>query len=166
MLDNNPSLLPISPTHCRDVDSASRLDYAPSRLLTTRPSKQQQDVVALSTTEAEYVALIRVAQSAVHFRKLPHDVHHRHRGPTTVYEDSEGVVKLANNPMASHMTKHIDICHFYTGEPVDARTIAAISIPASDMLADGLTKAFPQPKHAMLFKHSLGSNELHIRSMI
>jgi hypothetical protein len=29
------------------------------------------------------------------------------------YEDNEGAVKLANNPMAFYMTKHIDIRHLY-----------------------------------------------------
>jgi hypothetical protein len=43
------------------------------------------------------------------------------------------------------MTKHIDIRHHYTSELVDARTIAVISIPTSDLLADGLTKALPHP---------------------
>jgi hypothetical protein len=42
-----------------------------------RWTSKQQDVVALSTTEAEYVALSRAIQSAVHFRHLLHDVHHR-----------------------------------------------------------------------------------------
>jgi hypothetical protein len=83
---------------------------------------------------------------------LVQDVYHRQRIPTTVYEDNEGVVKLAINPMTSHKTKHIDIRHHYTRELVDARTIAVISIPTSDLLPDGLTKALPQPKHAMLFK--------------
>jgi hypothetical protein len=34
----------------------------------------------LSTNEAEYVALTRAAQSAVHFCHLLHDVHHHVRG--------------------------------------------------------------------------------------
>jgi hypothetical protein len=59
--------------------------------------------------------------------------------------------------MPSHRTKHIDIRHHYTRELVDARTIAVISIPNSDMLADGMTKALPQPKYTMLFKRCLGS---------
>jgi hypothetical protein len=58
--------------------------------------------------------------------------------------------------MASHMTKHIDIRHHYARELIDARTIAAISIPTWDMLANGFTKALPQPKHTMLFKRCLG----------
>jgi hypothetical protein len=54
------------------------------------------------------------------------------------YEDNEGALKIAKNPMASHMAKHIDIHHHYTREVVDARTIAVISIPTCGMLANGL----------------------------
>jgi hypothetical protein len=54
------------------------------------------------------------------------NVHQRQRGATTVYEDNEGVVKLANNPMASNRTKHIGIKHHYIRELVDAKTVAVI----------------------------------------
>ena len=120
-------------------------------------TSKQQEVVALSTTEAEYVAVSRAGQSAVHFRQLMHDVHQRQRGPTTVYEDNEGAVKLANNPMASNRTKHIDIKHHYIRELVDAKTVAVVSVGTTDMLADGLTKALPEPKHTMIFKRCMGA---------
>jgi hypothetical protein len=108
-------------------------------------------------TEAEYVFLSRASQSAAHFPQLLENVHHRHRGSTTVYEDNEGGVMLANNPMSSHMTKHISVRHHNTIELVDAHIIAVISIPTSEMLADRLTKTLSQPKRTMLFKRCLGS---------
>jgi hypothetical protein len=86
-----------------------------------------------------------------------HDVHQWQRGPTTVYEDNEGAVKLANNPIASNKTKHIDIKHHYIRELVDAKTVAVVSVDTTDMLADGLTKALPEPKHTMIFKRCMGA---------
>jgi hypothetical protein len=120
-------------------------------------TSKQQEVLALSTTEAEYVAVSRAGQSAVHFRQLMRDVHQHQHGATTVYEDSEGAVKLANNPMASNRTKHIDIKHYYIRELVDAKTIAVVSVGTADMLAYGLTKALPEPKHRMIFKRCMGA---------
>jgi hypothetical protein len=79
-------------------------------------------------------------------------VHQRHRVATTVCGDNEGALKLAKNPMASNKTKHIDIKHHYIRELVDAKTVAVISIHTSDVLADGLTKALPGPKHTMIFQ--------------
>jgi hypothetical protein len=85
------------------------------------------------------------------------DVHQRQRGATAVYEDNEGAAKLANNPMASNRTKHIDIKHHYIRELVNAKTIAVILVGTSDMLADRLTKALPEPKHKMIFKRYMGA---------
>jgi hypothetical protein len=82
------------------------------------------------------------------------NVHQRQRGATTIYEDNEGAVKLANNPMVSNMTKHIDIKHHYIQ---DAKTIAVISVGTLDMLGDGLTTALPEPKHTMIFKRCMGA---------
>jgi hypothetical protein len=112
-------------------------------------SKLHDVIMAMSTTEVGYIALIRAAQSAVHFRQLLQDVHHHQRGRTTKYEDNEGVVEIANNPMASHMANDIDIRQHYTIKLVDARTIPVISIPTSDIPADGLSKALPQPMQAL-----------------
>jgi hypothetical protein len=72
-----------------------------------------------------------------------HDVHQLQHGATTVYEDNEGAVKLANNPMASNKTKHIDIKHHYIREVVDAKTFATVSVGTLDMMAYGLTMALP-----------------------
>jgi hypothetical protein len=72
-------------------------------------TSKQHDVVALSTIEAEYVTLNRAAQIAVHFRHL-HNVRHHQHGPTNVYEDNEGAVKLANNK-PPHRPKKLKIKH-------------------------------------------------------
>jgi type II secretory pathway pseudopilin PulG len=108
-------------------------------------TSKQQEVVVLSTKEADYVVVNRAEQSAVHFRQLMQDVYQRRHGATTVYEDNEGAIKLANSPMASNKAKHIDIKHYYIRELVDAKTVAVISVGTADMLADGLTKALLLP---------------------
>jgi hypothetical protein len=40
---------------------------------------------------------------------------------------------------------------------VDAKTVAVVSVGTTDMLADGLTKALPEPKHTMIFKRCMGA---------
>jgi hypothetical protein len=85
------------------------------------------------------------------------DVHQQKRGATTTFcEDNEGVAKLAKNTMASNKRKHIDIKHLYIRrEVVDARTIAVVSAGTDDMLADGQTKALPEPKHTMILRRCM-----------
>jgi hypothetical protein len=71
---------------------------------------------------------------------LLQDVHQRQHGATTICEDNEEAVKLANNPMASNMTKHIHIKHRRNiRELVDARIIAVVSLDTANMLEDSLT---------------------------
>jgi hypothetical protein len=103
--------------------------------------------VALYTKEAEYIAVSRAGKSVVHFRQFTKDTHQEQRGGTTVYEDTEGAVKLANNPMASNWTKHIDTKHHYIRELVDVKTFAIVLV---DMMGYGLPNAQPEPKHAMI----------------
>jgi hypothetical protein len=123
----------------------------------TWTTSKQYEVVVLSTTEAEYVAVSRAGQSAVHFRQLMQYPHQRQRGATTVYEDNEGAVKLANSPMASNKTMRIETKHNYIRELMDAKTVAVVSVGTTNMLADGLTKVLPKPKHTMIFKRGMGS---------
>jgi hypothetical protein len=85
------------------------------------------------------------------------DVNQRQHGATTVYEDNAGAVKLANNPMASNRTKHIDIKQHYIRELVDANTVVVVSVGTADMLVDGLMKALPEPKHKMIFWRCMGA---------
>jgi hypothetical protein len=59
--------------------------------------------------------------------------------------------------MASNMTKHININHYYIRDLVDARTIAVVSMSTTDMLLDGLTKALLEPKHTMIVMRCMGA---------
>jgi hypothetical protein len=120
-------------------------------------TSKQQEVVTLSTTEAEYLAMSRAGQSAVHFRQFMHDVHQRHRGATTIYEDNEGAVKLANISIASNITKHIYIKHHYIRELVHANTVGVVSVGTTNVLSYGLTKALPEPEHTVIFKRCMGA---------
>ena len=61
--------------------------------------------------------------------------------------------------MAPSMTKHIDINHRYTRELVDAKTIEVVLVDTTNMLAYGLTKALPEPKHTMIFKRCTAARE-------
>ena len=66
---------------------------------------KKQAVVALSTSEAEYIALSLAAQEAVWIRRLFTEL-----GITSeCVIMKEGAIALAKNPVAHARTKHIDI---------------------------------------------------------
>ena len=71
-------------------------------------SSKKQAVVALSTTEAEYIALSAAAQEAAWLQKLLLDLRMPPQ-PLIIMEDNQGAIALANNPIGHSRTKHIDI---------------------------------------------------------
>jgi hypothetical protein len=40
---------------------------------------------------------------------------------------------------------------------LDAKHVAVVSVGTTNLLADGLTKALPEPKNTMIFKRCMGA---------
>ena len=59
---------------------------------------KKQDTVALSTAEAEYVALSSAAQETVWLRRLISELNNPPDGPTTILEDNQSAMAMAKNP--------------------------------------------------------------------
>ena len=58
---------------------------------------QRQSVVALSTTEAEYISLSTATQEAIWLRRLIESSGLETSGPTTIFEDNQGAIALSKN---------------------------------------------------------------------
>ena len=80
-------------------------------------SKKQQ-IVALSTSEAEYVALSSAAQEATWLQRLLQDLQVNLKESIVIFEDNQGAIAIARNPVSHSRTKHIDIKYHYTREAV------------------------------------------------
>ena len=79
---------------------------------------KKQPVIALSTSEAEYVAICAAAQEAVWLRRFLPDLKALPEDPTIIMEDNQGPIVLAKNPIANASTKHIDIKYHYIRETI------------------------------------------------
>ena len=101
---------------------------------------RKQPVVALSTTEAEYVALSTAAQEAVWLRRLLSDIKATPGTPTIINEDNQGTIAIAGNPVSHSRTKHIDIKYHYVHEALSNGVIDLAYCPTEQMTADILTK--------------------------
>ncbi|KAE8880335.1 Retrovirus-related Pol polyprotein from transposon TNT 1-94 [Phytophthora fragariae] len=100
-----------------------------------------QRTVALSSAEAEYMALSQCTQEVMWTRAMLKDLGHEQVGATQVWEDNQGVIALASNAGYNARTKHVDIRHRFIRENV-ARDIAKVDyVGTEDQLADLLTKA-------------------------
>jgi hypothetical protein len=78
--------------------------------------------VALSTTEAEFVAAAEATKEAVLFQQLLSELRVSGRS-TTLYCDNQSAIALVNNPTFHQRTKHIDVRFFYIRDLKEKKTI-------------------------------------------
>ena len=116
---------------------------------------KKQPIVALSSTEAEYIALCAATQEVVWMRRLLKGVAHEQLGATVVYEDNQGAMSLSRNSKDHARTKHIDVKYHYVREAVEKEIINVKYVPTADMLADALTKGLARPKFEK-FRNEMG----------
>lgn len=101
-----------------------------------------QPTVAISTTEAEYIAAAAAAREALWLRTLVGELGGGIR-PVPLLCDNQGAIKLMHNPAGTARSKHIDIAHHFVRDRVDAGQLTVTYIPTADMVADVMTKALP-----------------------
>ena len=112
----------------------------------TWKSKKQQ-TVALSSTEAEYVALSEAAREACWLRQLFGELGYKQQHPTQIHGDNEGSLAMAKNPQFHQRTKHIDIKWHSIRQMIKRNRIQVESCRGQQQTADVLTKALPRQKH-------------------
>ncbi|XP_041564465.1 secreted RxLR effector protein 161-like [Drosophila elegans] len=107
---------------------------------------RKQRTVALSSTEAEYMALFDSSKEAVHLRSFLQEILGQLK-TTIIYNDNQGAGQLTRNPVFHKRTKHVDIRHHFIRELVEEGTISVNYIPTTEMSADILTKGLSASKH-------------------
>lgn len=123
-------------------------------------SSKLQQTVALSTTEAEYMALAHAAKEAIWLRLLLSEFGIEQEGATIINEDNQGCINLAKNPISHGRTKHIDVRYHFLREKVDENIIQLQYCKTDDMLADSFTKALGRNKYERI-RNSLGIVKLN-----
>lgn len=101
-------------------------------------SKKQQ-TTALSTAEAEYMAMSTTTQEAIWLKGL-HDEMFGPMSSVTIHCDNQGSIDLGNNPIYHAKTKHIDIRHHFLREKIKQKKVIFQHIRTEEMAADFLTK--------------------------
>lgn len=101
---------------------------------------KRQKTVALSTTEAEYMAACDGAREAVWLRQLMKDVGYEQERPTTMNIDNQSAILLIKNPELHHRTKHIDVRLHFIRDLYEDSIISAEYIETGKQLADVFTK--------------------------
>ncbi|KAE8962079.1 hypothetical protein PR001_g29825, partial [Phytophthora rubi] len=99
-----------------------------------------QKTVALSSTEAEYMALSDCVKECVWMRRLLKDIGAEQVGATVIYEDNQGAMALAKNVGYQARTKHIDIRYHFIREKVVSNEVELEYVDTKNQLADFMTK--------------------------
>lgn len=109
-----------------------------------------QSTVALSTTEAEYMALAEAVKEALWMKGLVSSLGLQ-QDFTVVFCDSQSAIHLTKNQMFHERTKHIDVRYHFVREHVTQGDIVISKVATEKNPADMLTKVIPAYK----FKHCL-----------
>jgi len=107
-----------------------------------------QSIVALSTTEAEYMAIVEVAKEALWLTGLVNELGVQ-QGRVQLHCDSQSVIYLAKNRIYHARTKHIDVRFQNIRELIASGEILLQKIGTAENAVDMLTKPVTIDK----FKH-------------
>ncbi len=109
-------------------------------------SSRKQEIVTLSTVEAEYVAAMHAAKEAIWLCKLLAKLFPYLLTPTPLHCNNQAALKLATDNNYHARTKHINLCFHFVHQIVASGTLKLLYCPTDDMVADILTKALPKWK--------------------
>ncbi|POM64196.1 Retrotransposon Tca5 Polyprotein [Phytophthora palmivora] len=113
---------------------------------------KKQTAVALSTAEAEYMALAVVTQEVIWLRQLLGEMGFQQLPATTVFVDNKAAISIATNQGGVSRAKHIDLRLHFVRDHVARNNICIKHTPSTSQQADFLTKVLPTPQFTNLTK--------------
>jgi len=111
-------------------------------------SSKLQAMVALSTTEAEYIAAVEAAKEIMWMRQFLGELGYSSSSsssPSTLLMDNQSAISVSKNPEHHGRMKHLDLRWYWLRDAVDCGRIKPEFIPTEDMAADILTKSLMRP---------------------
>jgi hypothetical protein len=109
---------------------------------------KKQTSIALSSTEAEYVALSEAAREVCWLRNLYEELGFYQQFPTIIKGDNDGSIAMAKNQQFHSRSKHIAIRWHWVRDLVEEGLVKIETCRDPQQTADVLTKALPRPKHS------------------
>ena len=110
-------------------------------------SSKLQTVVALSSTEAEYMAGVEAGKELKWMRSLLGEFGYTFDTASTLCIDSMSAINVSKNPEHHGRMKHLDLKFHWLRENVEAGIIKPKHVGTNDMIADCLTKPLIRLKH-------------------
>ena len=118
---------------------------------------KKQPTVALSTTEAEYMAMTSAIQELIWLKKLSHELIPLSNNQIILYCDNKSTIQYVTNNSYSNRTKHIEIKSNFIREHIETGILKLVYLSTDQMVADKLTKGMATGKQVLL-SSSIGLN--------
>eukprot|EP00253_Pinus_taeda_P025161 PITA_25161 len=113
-----------------------------SRLVSWFSKKQSS--IALSTAEAEYVAVASCCTQLLWMMQTLQDFQITCTPPISILCDNTSAISISKNPVMHSKTKHIPIKYHFLREQVIEQKVKLEYVPSKEQVADILTKPLPR----------------------
>ena len=110
-------------------------------------SKTKRGIIALSSTESEFIQLALSVRQVLYSQPIFTDINFNDIEEVyVVYGDNLPAINSIGNYSAKSRTKHIDIRLKFCGEVITANKLKIKHVRTADNLADIFTKPLPAPR--------------------
>jgi hypothetical protein len=92
------------------------------------------------------MALYSAVQESIWLRRILKELKQLKDLPTMIYQDNQGTIALAKNPIFHSRSKHIDIKFHFTRDKIQDGVIQVEYKSTQEMVADALTKSVNKVK--------------------
>ena len=111
---------------------------------------KKQQVLALSSAEAEYRAAVNASQEALWLRQILSEFGFEQQQPTPLWCDNQSAIKLAKDPVLHQRRKHIELHMHFIKNLVHDHVIELLYFPTDDQVVDIFTKSPIEAKFSKL----------------
>jgi hypothetical protein len=108
-------------------------------------SSKLQTMVALSTTEAEYITAVEATKEILWMRQFMGELRYSPSSSSTLLMDNQSAISVSKNPEHHGRMKHLDLRWYWLRDVVDSGVVKPVFVPTEDMAADILTKSLMGP---------------------
>ena len=109
-------------------------------------SSKLQTLVALSTTEAEYISAVKARKEILWLREFLGELSYEIPGPSVLWMDNQSAIAVSKNPEHYQKMKHLSLHLFRLRDVVEEKVILPKFVETRDMAADIFTKALDRFK--------------------
>ena len=121
---------------------------------------KKQDVVARSSTEAEFRASAHGLTEIIWIKRILQDLKIEINVTCNVFCDNQSTIWVAHNPVQHDRMKHVSIDRHYIKETLEQNNIRIPYIQSAEQRADVLTKGLTK-EHFMKLRSKLGLMDIH-----